>query len=147
MPIPSQVKIKKQGVEIISSIDRAKYYMLELNRAALRDVGKLLRKRQIEKVKKRPGMRRAKRPYNAFQYWVRKREADLQTGIKHATWYGAEQELGTNNQPRHAILRDTTYEHIDDIRRIEGAYIKAIEDENRARGLIDENDEGKNEND
>ena len=142
MPLPSAVKITKQGVELVSQVDRAKYLMVELNRAALRDIGKLVRRRALDDVRKLQGMKRGKRPPHAFQYWVRKRDGNLQVGIKHDTWYGAKQELGTSKQPKRAILRNSAYNHVDDIRRIAGAYIKEIEDENRARGLIDENDEG-----
>jgi hypothetical protein len=92
----------------------------------------------IQKLKKLPGMKRNKRIYNSTQYWVRKRETDLQIGIKHAGWYGVQQELGTSNQPKREILRSTVFESIDDIRRVQGAYLSAIEDENRALGLIDE---------
>lgn len=141
---PSPIKIKKDRVEYVSTVDRTKYLMAELERAALRDVGKFLRKRMLQKVKTRPGLKRSKRPYRAFQFWVRKRETDLLVGIKHDTWYGVDQELGTKNQPRHGILRDTTFENIDEIRKIQGAYLSAIENENRALGLIDESDEGEN---
>ena len=84
-------------------------------------------------------MKRSKRPYKSTQYWIRKRETDLQIGFKHDTWYGVLQELGTKNQPKRDILRGTVMENIDDIRRVQGQYLSAIEDENRALGLIDEN--------
>ena len=138
MPVPSPVKITKDGIEFISKVDRAKYTLQELSRAALRDVGKLLRKRIVTELKKLPGMKKAKRPYKSTQYWVRKKDTDLQIGIRHDTWYGVDQELGTKNQPKREILRKTVFSHLDDIRRIEGAYLKEIEDENRALGLIDE---------
>ena len=37
-----------------------------------------------------------------------------------------------------AILTTTVREHIDEIRLIEGQYLSAVEDENRALGLINE---------
>lgn len=138
MPVPPAVKITKQGVELISNVDRCKYFITELTRAALKDVGKLVRRRGLDKMRKLRGLRRGKRPPHALQYWVRKRETDLQVGLKHNTWYSVDQELGTRNQPKRSILRDSAFENIDDIRRIEGAYLSAIEDENRALGLIDE---------
>lgn len=139
MPLPkSVVKIKKDGVELTSNVDRVKFTMQELCRAALRDTAKLIRKRMVEKLRQLPGMRKSKRIYNSTQYWVRKRETDLQIGFKHDTWYGVLQELGSKNQPKRSILRDTVYENIDEIQRIQGAYLSAIEDENRALGLIDE---------
>jgi hypothetical protein len=139
MPLPKSVtKIKKGGVEFTSNVDRMKYLLVELERAALRDTAKFIRKRVIEKLKSLPGMRGAKRLYSSTQYWLRKRETDLQIGFKHDTWYGVEQELGTSEQPKRSILTDTVYENIDQIRIIQGQYLSAIEDENRAKGLIDE---------
>lgn len=142
MPMPkSVVKIRKDRVEFVSSVDRAKYTINELSRAALKDTARFLRRRMIDKLKELPGMRRSRRLYRSTQYWVRRRETDLQIGFKHDSWYGARSELGTHNQPARHILRDTTYENIDQIRIIQGQYLSAIEDENKALGLIDEDEE------
>lgn len=137
----SVVKIRKNGVEYIDSVDRVKYTMKELQRRALSDVAKLIRKRLIAKLKQSPYMKRLRRVYTSTQYWVRKREADLQIGFKHDSWYGARGELGTHNQPKRGYLRQTVFENISEIRRITGKYISAIEDENKAIGLIDVNGE------
>jgi HK97 gp10 family phage protein len=118
-------------------VDRARYLLVELERAALRDTAKLIRKRMIAKLRKLPGMKRNKRIYNSTQYWVRKRETDLQIGFKHDTWYGVWGELGTKNQPARHILRNTVMESIDDIRRVQGKYLSSIESENIALGLVD----------
>lgn len=142
MPVPkSVVKIRKDRVEFVSKVDRTKYLLRELERAALRDTAKLIRRRILDKARKLRGMRRGKRIPHAFQYWLRRREGDLQIGVKHDTWYGAHQELGTKNQPKRSIIRDTTYENIDQIRIIQGQYLKHIEDENKALGLINEDEE------
>ena len=142
MPMPKSVtKIKKDGIEFISNVDRVQYTIQELSRAALKDVAKLLRKRMVQELKTLPGMRRSKRIYNSTQYWVRKRDCDLQIGVKHDAWYGVNQELGTKGMPKKGVIRETTFKHIDDIRRIEGQYLSAIEDENKALGLIDEEEE------
>lgn len=142
MPIPSPVRITRNGVEYISSVDRVLYTMEELSRAALRDIGKLVRNRALDKVRKLKGFKRGKRPLKAFQIWVKKQEGVLIVGIKHDTWYGVKQELGTSNQPKRAILTNTVMHNIDEIRRIAGLYLQHIEDENAALALIDENDEG-----
>jgi HK97 gp10 family phage protein len=142
MAIPSPVKITKNGVTFTSSVNRVIYTMQELNRAALRDMGKLIRNRALDEVRKLKGFKKGKRPLRAFQIWVRKREGNLQVGIKHDTWYGVEQELGTSKQPRRAILTNAARNNIDEMRRIAGLYLKHIEDENAALALIDENDEG-----
>lgn len=143
--LPRANKILMNSVEFTEQVDKAQYTIRELSRAALLDSGKLVRKRMLKKAKQQPGMRRAKRPYSAFQYWVRYRETDLVIGSKHDTWYGADQELGRNGQPKRSIIRGTVYENIDDIRRVQGQYLSAIEDDNKARGLIKENEDGTNE--
>lgn len=141
MPLPKSVtKVKRDGVEFTSNVDRVQYTIEELQRAALRDVAKLIRKRMITKLKKLPGMKRSRRIYRSTQYWVRRRETDLQIGFKHDTWYGVEQELGTKNQPKREVLRGTVHENINEIRVIQGKYLSAIEDENKAIGLINEDD-------
>ena len=142
MPMPKSVtKITKDGIEFISSVDRAQYTIRELTRAALKDVAKLLRKHMVQELKNLPGMKRHRRIYNSTQYWVRRRETDLQIGVKHDAWYGVNQELGTKGMPKKGVIRETTFKHIDDIRRIEGQYLSAIENENRALGLINEDEE------
>lgn len=136
----SIIRVNKNGIKYISNVDRAKYTIRELMRGALRDIGKLLRRRMLDKARKMPGMRRGRRIPNAFQYWNRRRELDLQVGIKHDTWYGVEQELGTHNQPKRSIVRETAYEHINDMRIIAGKYIKEIENDNIRNGLINESE-------
>ncbi|HSH24599.1 MAG TPA: hypothetical protein VLA13_03570, partial [Massilibacterium sp.] len=139
MAMPKSVtRVNKQGVTFVSNVDKAQYTLQELSRAALRDTAKFVRKRMVDELKQLRGMRRSKRIYRSTQYWVRRIETDLQIGYKHNTWYGADQELGNNNQPARNTLRNTVYNNIDQIRIIQGQYLSAIENENRARGLIDE---------
>jgi len=139
MPLPKSVtKVSRDGVTFISNVDRAKYTIQELQRAALRDTAKFIRKRIIEKLKLLPGMKKNRRIYKSSQYWVRKIESDLLIGFKHDSWYGALQELGSKGQPKRDILRGTVMENIDQIRIIQGQYLSAIENENRALGLINE---------
>lgn len=139
MPMPKSVtKVSKNGITFTSNVDKAQYTIQELSRRALFDVAKFLRKEMIKELKKLPGMKGSKRIYNSTQYWVRKQEGDLQIGFKHSGWYGMQQELGDRKQPKRSILRNTVYNNIDKIRLIEGQYLSAIEDENRALGLINE---------
>lgn len=138
---PSVVKIKRDGVEFVSNVDRAKYTMAELERAALKEIAKLVRRRMLDKLRKLPGMRRNRRLWSSTQYWVRRIEADLQIGFKHDSWYGAKSELGDSGQPARNILRGTVLENVDMIRLIAAQYIKHIEDELRAQGIIDEREE------
>lgn len=142
MGVPkSVVKFKKGNVEYTSSVDRASYTIQELTRAALRDVGKFVTRKCNEEGMKLPGMKRSSRVRgrnSAFQYWVRKKDRDLQVGIKHGTWYGVDQELGNKNQPKRGILRGSTYNNIAKIIEIESQYLSALEDEARALSLISE---------
>lgn len=144
MPAPkSVVKINKKGVKYTSSVLRAKYTLEELTRAALKDCGKLLSFRARDKARARANksMKRSQRVKNAFQYWVRKRETDLVIGIKHDTWYGVDQELGTDGQPKRDILRSTVMQNIDLIREIQSQYLELMGNESAAESVIDENSE------
>jgi HK97 gp10 family phage protein len=142
MGLPRSVtRIDRNGaVSFTSNVDRISYTLNELCRAAMRDTAKMLRKKMILKLKKLPGMKNNKRIYKTTQYWVRRIEADLQIGMKHDSWYGAHQELGTKNQPKRSIVRDTVFENISEIRNIQAKYLSAIEDDTRALRLIDENE-------
>ena len=134
MSLPKSVtKIKKDGVEFVSSVDRASYTIRELARAALRDVGKLVCKRTRQQIRRRTG-----RLSKYTQYWVRKKEADLQVGFKPGGFYGGLQELGTEKMPKIGALYNSVKDNIKTIRDIEGRYLSAIEDEQKARALIDE---------
>ena len=146
MPAPKSVtKISKNGVEFISSVDRANYFITELTRAAMKDVAKYVLRivranvRAISSQTKKmryAGMR--------YQYWVRKKECDLQLGIENTkfgaetAWWADQSELGTGNQPKRGFLRSAVYDNIATIRQIESQYLSAIEDEVNAESMIDE---------
>lgn len=135
MPIPKTVtKVSRDGsVTFTDSVDKANYFIEELTRAALRDVGKYVCKMTRQKIKRRTG-RLAKNT----QYWVRKRETDLLVGFKTGGFYGGYQELGTSKTPRIGALYDSVSENIDQIREIEAQYLSAIDDEIRAASMVDE---------
>lgn len=136
------MKINKKGIQYISNIDRASYTIKELTRAALRDVARMIKYKIRQEYNKLPGMRKASARFKgAYQHWLRKKEGDLQIGIRANTWYGVNQETGAKNMPEKDFLRKTVMENIDQIRIIEGQYLSAIEDENKALGLIDEKEE------
>ena len=146
MAIPSPMKFKKDGVEFVSNVDRCNYTIRELTRAALRDVGRYVVRQCTRKARRLDGLGRTRYIQKRFQFWVRKQEGDLQVGIHNVmknknpgeTWYGMDQELGLNGQPKRAFLHDSVYENIRTIRDIEAQYLSAIEDEQRALALIDE---------
>jgi HK97 gp10 family phage protein len=149
MPMPKSVtKVDSKGnVTYISSVDKVQYTLNELCRAALKDCAKMIRKKMIVKLKKLPGVGKTRRVYRVTQIWVRKKEADLQIGFGNTkkgltgeTWYGILQELGSKNQPKRSILRDTVYENVQEIRNIQAQYLSAIKDESKANSVIDESE-------
>ncbi len=131
MPMPNaKMKINKDGVEFRSNVDAVEYSIKQLIKAALKDTAKFLRKKMVLKFKELPGMQKSRRITKSTQYWVRRIENDLQIGLKHNTWYGALSELGDKNQPKRGILRDTVYENVDEIKKIQGQYLSALNDKN-----------------
>lgn len=145
MSVPkSVVKFKRDNVELISNIDYTQYTIVELTRAAMRDVGKYLARQCNTEAKKLPGLKKNRRVFgrtSTFLYnvpWAKDGDLPhLEMGITDDTWYGVEQELGTSNQPKRQILRGTVLKHLDKIKEIEGVYLSAIND-GRADELIDE---------
>ena len=141
MSVPkSVIKFKKSGVVYTSSVDRAEYTIRELTRAALRAVGKFVSRTSNSAAMRLPGLKKSRRvrgKTSAFQYWARSKSCDLQVGIKHGTWYGEQQELGTRNQPKRGILRNSVYNNIPTIIEIESKYLSALEDEATALRMIE----------
>lgn len=135
MAVPSPVKITKDGVEYISKVDRTKYTLKQLIHAANKDVGKYITKKTRNKITKRTGRGRKN-----TQYWARK-DGSLQMGYKPPGFYLGFDELGTDKRRKIAQLRNTVQEEKNEIRKIQGSYIKSIENENKALGLIDEGEE------
>ena len=140
MSVPKSVtKIKKGNVTYISSVDKVQYTIRELCRAALRDTGKFVCNRfrsNFYSTHKRKSGKVSK----FTQYWIRKREIDLQVGVKPNAFYGGFQELGTSREPRQRLLRKSVDENIAKIAEIQSQYLSALEDESRALSLIDENE-------
>ena len=146
MPLPPQAtKIKRNGVELLSNVDRANYLITELTRAAMRDVAKYVLK-IVRKNVKNINRYTSKMRYAStrYQYWIRKKETDLQLGIENTAkgaetaWWADQSELGTAGQPKRGFLRSAVYDNIEMIRKIEAQYLSAIEDEMNAAAMCDE---------
>lgn len=140
MAIPkSIIKVKKGNVEYISNVDRVQYTLEELSRAALRDVGKFIcnkfRNSYYGIFKRKKG-----KVGRYTQYWVRKKDCDLQVGIKSFGFYGAFQEFGSSKTKKIGLLQKTVNENIPKIIEIESKYLSALEDEAKALALINENE-------
>lgn len=149
MSVPkSVVKYDKNGIKFVSNVDYCQYTIQELTRAALKDVGTFVcRQCNTNAFKLWKGLRhdgkmanRIKGKKSAFQYWVRSRSCDLQVGIKHNTWYGVAQELGTSKMPKKAILRTNVERNIKTIVEIESKYLPWVDDQVQAMKVIDENE-------
>ena len=135
MAIPKAIKFNKNGFEYISKVDRTQYLLKELVHAANKDVGKFITKQTKKKIKRRTGRGRKN-----TQYWARK-NGSLLVGYKPGGFYLGFQELGTSKTVKEAMLKNSVLDGKNEIRKIQGAYIKSIEDENKALGLVDESEE------
>lgn len=151
MAMPKSVtKINKNGITYTSSVDRASYTIQELTRAALKDVAKLVRREAKQNA-----------PIDSGDYkknigtWVRKDrrtgEFELQLGIYTATqsrkkkknpvYFAHIIEFGSRLVEPLGIITHAVSDNIKEIQEIESQYLSAIEDELKAKSLIDEKDE------
>ena len=145
MSVPkSVVKINKNGVHYTSSVDKASYTIVELTRAALRDAGKYIVRTANSGAMKLKGLKKSRRVRgrtSTFLYdvpWAKAGLPHLEVGVTHGTWYGEQQELGSSNQPKRQILRNSAHDNIAQIIEIESQYLSALEDEAAALRLISE---------
>ena len=137
MAIPTRViRINhKNGITFIDNVDRTKYTVREVTRAALRDTGKYVcnrfRKNYYSAFK-----RKKHRVGRATQYWVRKRENNLQVGVKPNGFYGLFQEFGSSKTKKLGLLQKSVKNNIPMIVKIQSQYLSALESEARAIALI-----------
>lgn len=133
------VKNGKTNIQFTNNVEKVKYSLSELTRAALRDVGKFLckefRTSYYGHFRKRRG-----RVGWFTQYWVRKKECDLQVGLKPNAFYGGFQEKGSSKTPALGLLTKATQENIAKIIEIESQYLSALESEAAALAKINEGD-------
>lgn len=145
MSAPKSVtKINKNGVTYTSNVDACQYYIYELSRAALRDVGKFIRTkwRQIyyEHFTRHSGDGGKATNYNVIaskSTTAPRVQVGLKTG-KVDGFYAYYQEFGTSKQPRLGLLTSLVEDNIAQIVEIESKYLSALESEAEALSLIDE---------
>lgn len=151
MSVPrSVVKIKKDGVEYTSNVDRCEYFMFELCRAALRDVGKFVKKRFRESYyshfKRHTGAAGRATKYKVYsnKNTIYPR---IDIGLPHSSrgnsvpgFYGYFQEVGSSKQPRLGLLTNAVQDNVQQIVEIQSQYLSALEDEAKALALIDESE-------
>lgn len=138
MPMPPSVtRIKKGNVEFIDNCDRVNYTLHELTRAALRDTGKyichMFRRNYYSSFRRKKG-----NVGRYTQYWVRKKETDLQVGIKPNAFYGGFQELGSSKTSKLGLLKETVQKNIPQIIKIQSQYLSGLESEAKALSMISE---------
>lgn len=121
--VPPSIKIKKDGIVYENNCDQAAYFIHELIHAALRDTGKYIVKNARAKLPKRSGRARKN-----TQYWVRKKDLDLQIGYKKGGFYGGFFELGTSKTAKTEPIYSSVRDGIDTIKRIQGQYLSAMND-------------------
>lgn len=133
-------------VEYKSNTREVKRVMSELERAALKETAKFLRKVIKAAVPVDTGTLKKN-----IGTWVKKKDASLQIGVYDRTrakkkgykyaYHAHLVEFGTVKTPAKPFLKPSVYNNIDQIRLIQGKYLKEIENENRAKGLIKEEEE------
>jgi len=154
MPTPkSQVKIKakngKTEVTYESNLDACQYYIYELTRAALRDVGKFVTK-AFRTAYYLVFDRNTGNAGKATKYKVISGKSTtaprVQIGLKSGQvpgFYAYFQEFGTStgNVPKLGLLTNTVHDNVPEIVKIESTYLSGLSDEAaRLEALIDEND-------
>jgi hypothetical protein len=147
MSVPkSVVKVKKNGVEYTSNVDACQYYLFELSRAALRDVGKYVKAQFRQKFytyfTRETGDAGRATSYAVVSYQNTKYPR-VEIGLKKSQLkgvYGYEQEFGTSSVPRLGLLRESVEGNIAQIVEIESKYLSGLEDEARALSMINESE-------
>ena len=144
----SVMKIKKDGVYFESNVDWCEYSIKELCRAALKDVGKFIRK-EFKKnyysyFKKRTGKAPKAVKYVVFSS-ANTQYPRIDIGLPQSApgkpvegFYSFFQEVGTSKQRKLGILSNTVEGNVAEIIRIESQYLTALKDEADALALIDE---------
>lgn len=147
MSAPKSVtKITKNGIEYTSNVDACQYYLYELNRAALRDVGKFI-KRKWKDVYYGHFVRHTGDAGKAVNYKVISGKFTtaprVQVGLKSGKvdgFYAYFQEFGSSKTPRLGLLSSEVEDNIAQIVEIESKYLSGLEDEAAALAMIDEGD-------
>lgn len=136
MPTPkSVIKIDKDGVKYESFADQSEYYIYELTRAALRDVGKFVRRKFFDEYykvfRKRTG--KGGRAIKV-KVWSGKSTTNPRVSVgwkagRSDGFYSWFQEIGTKGKSevkRHGILQKVVKENIAEIQKIQAQYLSGI---------------------
>jgi len=143
----SVVKIDKNGVKYTSNVDFCQYSIKELTRAALRDVGKFVKRRfresyyqQFKKHTGDAGKVTYAKVYASESTIKPRLEIGLpskKSGRKVKGFYGYFQEVGSSKTPKLGLLQNAVNSNVATIIEIESQYLSALKDEAEALNLID----------
>lgn len=138
----SVVKFNKNGVSYESSVDKASYYMFELSRRALMDVGRYVRKQFVDSYKatfkQHTGLANKSIQYKVFSSKNTKYPR-IEISFKGTKgFYSSFQEFGTSTIPKRGLLTHAVEDNIAEIIKIESQYLSALEDEAEALALVNE---------
>lgn len=143
-----KVKDGKVNITYESNLDAAQYYLFELNRAALRDVGKFVTKvfrtAYYQHFQKRTGNAGKATKYKVWA-GAKTTAPRVQIGLKTGQvdgFYAYFQEFGTSTGiPRLGLLTHAVEDNVAEIVKIESQYLSGLSDEAaRLDSLIDEDD-------
>lgn len=143
-----KVKDGKVNITYESNLDAAQYYLFELNRAALRDVGKFVTKvfrtAYYQHFQKRTGNAGKATKYKVWA-GAKTTAPRVQIGLKTGQvdgFYAYFQEFGTSTGiPRLGLLTHAVEDNVAEIVKIESQYLSGLSDEaERLDALINEDD-------
>lgn len=138
----------KYEVTYESNFDAAEYYLFELTRAALRDVGKFLTKafrteyyNHFEKRTGKAGKATKYKVWSSRNTKYPKVEIGLKTGRVEG-FYAYFQEFGSSKQPKLGLLNKVANENVAEILKIESTYLSGLSDEaSRLASLVNDAEE------
>lgn len=148
MPAPkSVVRINKKGVQYVSEVDKCSYYIHELTRAALRDVGKFIARAfrdsfyaHFKRNTGKAGRATKYKVWSSATTTAPRVEIGLKTGQVDG-FYEYFQEFGSTTHPRLGLLQKAAKENVDEIIKIESQYLSALNgSESSCSSKIDESD-------
>lgn len=153
MPTPkSQTKVLvkngKAEVTYEDNFDAAEYFIHELNRAALRDVGKFVTKlfrtnyyQHFQKITGKAGKATKYKVISSAKTTAPRVQIGLKTGQVEG-FYAYFQEFGTSTGiPRLGLLTHAVEDNVAEIIKIESQYLSGLSDEAaQLESLINEND-------
>jgi len=143
----TKVLYNKQGchIEFTDECDASQYYIHELTRAALRDVGKFVSKKFMEaydqNFPKRTGNARKSIKYKVYSS-KSTTAPRVEVGIKGGKgFYSLFQEFGSSHTPRLGLLQGAVKDNVADIIKIESQYLSALEGEaSSLEAMLNESD-------